>query len=128
MWIQMHQSLHLLGFAEPVVKNIFGIVAAVLHLGNIKFDDIHHNDTTPCDIINEDLIPLIASLISVPREELKDGLIYYKKVIAGETMHLPMTEKQCIEGRDSMAKALYEQLFLWIVDKLNEKVNENSKG
>lgn len=39
-----------------------------------------------------------------------------------------MTEKQCIEGRDSIAKALYENLFLWIVEELTAKVNEEPKG
>lgn len=50
--------------------------------------------------------------------------MYNKKVIAGDTLYLPMSQKQCIEARDSIAKALYENLFIWIVEQLNKKVNE----
>ena len=44
-------------------------------------------------------------------------------MIAGELMYLPLTVKQCEEGRDSMAKAIYEGLFHWIVEELNMRVN-----
>ncbi len=31
-------------------------------------------------------------------------------------MYLPLTAKQCEEGRDSIAKAIYEGLFSWLVE------------
>lgn len=127
MWIAMHQSLNMLGVKEDLVKSMLNIAAAVLHIGNIKFDESHHSDNTPCEIVNDEVVPLISSLLMLPKNELEDVFVLHKKVIAGEAMSLPMTEKQCIEGRDSMAKALYENLFLWIVDMLNLKVNETSK-
>ncbi len=69
----------------------------------------------------------VAHLLRVKKEEIEAGLIFNKKLIAGELMHIPLTGKQCEEGRDSMAKAIYEGLFTWIVEELNLKVNEGDK-
>lgn len=73
--------------------------------------------------MNEEVAAIIADLLMIEKKVLLEGLVFNKKIIAGDVLYLPMTERQCIEGRDSMAKALYENLFLWIVEQLNKKVN-----
>lgn len=39
-----------------------------------------------------------------------------------------MTESQCIDSSRTLAKALYENLFLWIVEELNRKINFSQKA
>lgn len=65
-------------------------------MGNLKFDDHTYSDNDPCEISNDELIPLISNLLMIPAKDLSECLVFHKKVLAGEKMYLPMAEKQCI--------------------------------
>ena len=67
MWKMMHHSFNRLGFKENMVMRILEIIAAIMHLGNLKFDEAHHNDNTPCEIVNEETLPLIADLLMITK-------------------------------------------------------------
>lgn len=127
MWNDLVHSFKNLDFQKEQINEIWSVVAAVLLLGNISFDGTLQNENDPCEISNPELVVSVAHLLRVKKEEIEAGLIFHKKLIAGELMHIPLTSKQCEEGRDSMAKAIYEGLFTWIVEELNLKVNEGEK-
>jgi len=42
--------------------------------------------------------------------------------IQGQTIFSPLTKVACLGLRDSWTKALYERLFNWLVEKLNETI------
>lgn len=50
MWNNMINSFRLLDISEEQKKHIMEIIAAVLHFGNITFDDSNQNDHVPCDV------------------------------------------------------------------------------
>jgi myosin heavy subunit len=124
MWTSLIKSFEVLEINEDQRRQIFEIVAAVLHLGNLDFDDSTYTTDKPCDITNDEQLGLLAGLLMMEQKNLKDGLLFNKKVLAKQVMDLPMEKKRCIEGRDSMAKALYENLFIWMVEHLNKKVSQ----
>jgi len=47
----------------------------------------------------------------------------HKRTIAGEIIRSPLTAKHCSEGKDSVAKTMYESLFIWLVRELNQRLN-----
>ena len=52
--------------------------------------------------------------------------------ISGEIIESPLTMENCITSRDSLAKEIYNRLFLWIVKKLNktfdiDKIEDDTK-
>ena len=44
-------------------------------------------------------------------------------VINGESIESPLTLENCITSRDSLAKEIYNRLFLWIVKKMNSRLS-----
>ena len=100
-------SFNLLDFDKKTIKEIWKIVVAILYIGNLQFDDDNLNDHDPCDIVNDDVLKIISILIELPEKDLYDVLVFHKKVLAGETFNVPMTETECIENGRTLAKALY---------------------
>lgn len=48
MWNNLNMSFKLLDISQAQKKHIFQIIAAVLHLGNLAFDQTHLTDHEPC--------------------------------------------------------------------------------
>ena len=71
MWNNLNSSFKLLDISEAQKKHIFEIIAAVLHLGNLQFDDTHLNDHDPCEIANEELTSILAGLLMMDEKTLK---------------------------------------------------------
>ncbi|XP_075237510.1 unconventional myosin ID [Lycorma delicatula] len=117
-----------LGFSSHDIDTLWKIVAAVLHLGNINFEQSDDNIIISKGDSQKSLTR-VAKLLEVSEEELKKALT--ERVIAarGEVMQKTHTLTEAEYGRDALAKAVYDSLFTWIVTKINEVIGleEGSK-
>ena len=52
LWKDVSDSFSKMGFTEPEVSSVFGILSAVLYLGNVQFDPSTLTDSNPCKIAN----------------------------------------------------------------------------
>ncbi|KAJ8950584.1 hypothetical protein NQ314_007808, partial [Rhamnusium bicolor] len=111
-------SLNTLQFSKDDQEALWRVVAAILHLGNMEFD----LDEEKLVLKKSKAVDTVAELLQVQKSNLETALC--ERVIAarGDIMRKEHTETEAAFGRDAFAKAVYERLFGWIVDKINSAI------
>ncbi|XP_052795146.1 unconventional myosin-IXAa-like isoform X4 [Mya arenaria] len=118
---RLKQSMEIVGFSQLTQKRIFGVLSAVLHLGNVTFKkkgDQHHDESVT--ITNPETIDVVSRLLMVKKKTLEEALTQKKTIAGDETVVMTHRMEHAVATRDAMAKCLYGALFDWIVLKVNQ--------
>lgn len=109
-----------LGFSPMEVSAIYKTIATVLLIGQLEFDDSKFDESgVPCTVSNRDRLQDIAYLMGIEDVTLFEEEIVNKPKGPHETVRAPMKLEDCNDARDSLAKAIYNNLFCWIVKRTN---------
>uniref|UniRef100_A0A5F8GK59 Myosin IH n=1 Tax=Monodelphis domestica TaxID=13616 RepID=A0A5F8GK59_MONDO len=115
-WKTVVKAFSIIDFNETDLENLFGIVASVLHLGNIHFVE----DEAGCITIpDQSQIRWIAKLLGIHLSALEEALTYRKIEAKSEEVLCPLNIDLSVYSRDAMAKAIYGRTFTWLVNKIN---------
>ncbi|XP_023976521.2 unconventional myosin-Ih [Physeter macrocephalus] len=125
-WKTVSNAFSVIDFTEDDLENLFGIIASVLHLGNICFEE---NQQGCASIPDTHEIKWIAKLLGVHPWVLLEALTHRKIEAKTEEVICPLTRELSAYARDAMAKAVYGRTFTWLVNKINSSlVNKDFTG
>uniref|UniRef100_A0A8C6QKD3 Myosin 1H n=1 Tax=Nannospalax galili TaxID=1026970 RepID=A0A8C6QKD3_NANGA len=118
-WKTMSNAFSVIDFTAADLENLFGIIASVLHLGNICFEENKHGCATVPDTHE---IKWIAKLLGVCPAILLEALTHRKIEAKTEEVICPLPVELSVYARDAMAKAVYGRTFTWLVNKINSSL------
>jgi myosin I len=120
--------MQIIGLSNEEQSEIFRMLAIVLWLGNVQYDELDDGNST---IADKSVTDYIAYLMEVDGAQVQK--VMTTKVVEtqrggrrGSIYDVPLNPSQASAGRDALAKAIYNNLFEWIVSRIN--VSMKSRG
>ncbi|KAH9473668.1 hypothetical protein MJO28_000495 [Puccinia striiformis f. sp. tritici] len=120
-WRQTLQAMQTIGLSADEQSNILRMLATVLWLGNVQYAE---NDEGNAYVVDESVVEFVGYLLEVDVNLVKKALTSrtmetQRGLKRGSVYEVPLNMVQAAAARDALAKAVYNNLFEWIVARVN---------
>lgn len=121
-------AMRIIGLSVQEQNEIFRMLAIVLWLGNVQFQEMDDGNSATAD---QGVTDFIAYLMEVDSAMVQKVLT--TKVVEtqrggrrGSIYDVPLNPAQATAVRDALSKAIYNNLFEWIVSRINISMRPRS--
>ncbi|XP_063838937.1 myosin-VIIa-like [Ostrinia nubilalis] len=123
----IRSAFKVLNFPDKDVWGLFSLLAAILHIGNLKFKSFNFNNIESSEISDAVNAGRIATLLGVNKSTLCESLTRKTIVVHGEKIVSTITISSALEGRDALVKAIYGHIFEYIVEMINKTLHKDQQ-
>lgn len=109
-------ALSLVGVTEGTQNQIFKILAALLHIGNIEIKKTRNDASLSSDEPN---LQIACELLGIDSFSFAKWITKKQITTRSEKIVSNLNYNQAVVARDSVAKFIYSALFDWLVDNIN---------
>ena len=111
------KSLSTIGVSADTQRDVFKVLAALLHLGNIKISA----SRTDSSLSNSDpSLVQACAFLGIDVATFAKWTVHKQLITRGERITSNLTQQQATVVRDSVAKFIYSSLFDWLVATINQ--------
>ncbi|KAF1975206.1 hypothetical protein BU23DRAFT_459195 [Bimuria novae-zelandiae CBS 107.79] len=114
-------AMNVIGLSQDEQDSIFRMLSAILWLGNVTFREDDKGETV---IVDQSVVDFVAYLLEVESAHVNKALT--TRVVEtsrggrrGSVYDVPLNPAQAGAVRDALSKAIYFNLFDWIVERVN---------
>lgn len=125
-FIRMCTAMKKIGLDDEEKLDLFRVVAGVLHLGNIDFEEAG-STSGGCNLKNKSAPSLeyCAELLGLDQDDLRVSLTTRVMLTTaggtkGTVIKVPLKVEQANNARDALAKTVYSHLFDHVVNRVNQ--------
>lgn len=127
---QTLNAMGIIGLGQEEQDAIFRLLAAILWIGNISFVE---NEEGNAAIRDQSVPNFVAYLLDVDAAAVEKALTLRVMETSrggrrGSVYEVPLNPVQATAVRDALAMAIYNNLFEWIVDRVNQSLRSNQQG
>lgn len=115
-----------LGYSEDKISSSWGVIAAILELGNVQFVDVDTSEGAASSISNPQHCVSAAQLLGVGVDALVAVLTKRTMKTAGEVYTIALNAQDAAQARNALCKALYANMFAEIVASINLSLGQNA--
>jgi len=126
----IRSAMKVLMFSDAEIWELLMILAALLHLGNIRYKAkvVNNLDATELTGPSQSSANLAAKFLKVDTQHLVEALTTRTIFAHGDTVVSTMNSQQSIDVRDAFVKGIYGKMFVWIVKKINSAIYKPPSG
>lgn len=101
LYNEIQESFKVMKFHANEIKSIWNMVAVVLHLGNLTYDEstFDSQNNKPCTIANRDTFQKIVELLAVDEKALEEALTHKTRKINANIYKTPISKIDCQSNR-----------------------------
>lgn len=114
--------MKVLCFSDQEIWEIFKLLAALLHTGNIQYKAIVVDNLDATEIPEKNYVERVASLLEVSVQSLINALTRKTLFAHGEVVVSTLSREQSVDIRDAFVKGIYGRMFVFIVRKINSAI------
>lgn len=114
-------AMKIIGLSQEEQDDIFRMLSTILWLGNVSFSE---DDIGNAAISDQSVVDFVAYLLEVDSVQVNKALTL--RIVEtsrggrrGSVYEVPLNQTQAMAVRDALSKAIYFNLFDWIVQRVN---------
>ncbi|KAH9830181.1 P-loop containing nucleoside triphosphate hydrolase protein [Rhodofomes roseus] len=122
-WALLKNAFETVGFTVAEQLDLFRIVAAVLHIGNITITETRSNDAVMPDPSQAERV---CHLLGITVAEFTRAVLRPRVLAGREWVTQARTQQQALDELSALCKTLYEKSFGMLVDRINRALDRPS--
>lgn len=124
----VHAALDTLEFKPSNTIQMFNVIAALIHLGQMQFTPISDGEACILSIDKkvQDSMKNASSLLGVGITELTKAMV--KRTASNKSFEKDLTVPQASHAKDGLTKGVYSRVFNWLVLRINEELEAENKS